>query len=756
MKCLGYFNTRCYFLTSIIMKKILFLVLFTLPSFATIYHIGPGMTYSSLNDFHASVGWHNLVAGDEVLIHYQPSPYREFMHISSKGTASQHIKIKGVLGPNGERPIIDGENAIQPSSGFRYQDFNNFLVQTDGVLDLPNGNSEPDPTNPNIYTYYGGGLYHLGLVMIGRPSGSDWLDSPSYIDIENLEIRNARQNYQFKPHFSGQVSPSNPYSSVYNQPWKYFPSFTSGIWIQRCEGVEIRNCYIHDCGNGVFINSQAYDNGAGGISNLISRNVLIEKNDIQNNGCSGGFSCHNIYSEASQTIYQYNRIGKKYAGSAESNCIKDRGAGTVIRYNWFDATDQAHILDLVEAEASSAVMINEPAYDEAFVYGNVFLNPPTGPTTPFHYSGDHQDYNLYRKGTLHFWNNTFVNTSDQIGNPNAKYRMSLFLLPSSDNIGTTNLEEVIDLKNNIFVNRPETSGAASTEFYMTTTDGTATLNFTNNWISPGYLGGFSGKWGGTAYTPFVGTINHSQTINNPTNDPGFVDISQQELTPNSTAQVIDAGLPVVSVTQEYRKELNSVLRSNQGFIDIGAFEFQSNTGCSAAPSAGPDIAICLPKNSLQLFAAPSGTQWVADLNNPGFATINSLSGQISALSMAGTYKFYLQNTTDPSCQDEMQVIVANSATASILCDNGTTSYTLTAQSGLLEVKWYNEAQQEVGVGTSFVVSTSIAGLEDKSESFYYIGKLASGCEVSLCCPTNFVVQSCCASPNCLAVTVLKK
>jgi hypothetical protein len=628
------------------MKKIytLLLILFSLNSFGAIYSIGPNQTYTSINAFHTAVGWHNLQAGDEVHIYYRAEPYREFMHISSKGTVSQHIKIKGILGANGERPIIDGENAIQPTSGFKYQDFNNFLVQTDGVLDLPNGNFEPDPTDPNIYTYYGGGLYHLGLVMIGRPDGSNWLDSPAYIDIENLEIRNARQNYQFKPHFSGQVSANNPYAAVYNQPWKFFPSFISGIWIQRCQGVIIRNCYIHDCGNGIFINSQAYDNGAAGISNLISKNVLIEKNDIQNNGCFGGFSCHNIYSEASQTTYQYNRIGKKYTGSAESNCIKDRGAGTIIRYNWFDATDQAHILDLVEAEASAAIMVNEPAYHEAFIYGNIFINPPTGPTTPFHFSGDHQNYDLYRKGTLHFWNNTFINTSDQTGNANAKYRMSLFLLPSSDNVGTTSLEEIVDLKNNIFLNKPETLGAATTDFYMTTTDGTATFNFTNNWISSGYLGGFSGKWGGNAYAPFIGTINHTQTINNTNNNPGFVNIDQLDVTPTANAQVIDTGVTIPIITEMYKKELSFIPRSNNGTMDIGAYEYFT---CITPTNSTPTSTI--------------GTCSGMTLNNDATINIaNILGGDKAAISTAGTTSF------DGSTHNTAFLVVSGAVTFSNL------------------------------------------------------------------------------------------
>ena len=547
---------------------------------ATVYHIGPSQTYTSFNNFHAAIGWHNLVAGDEVKIYYKTEPYREFMFLSGKGTVSQHIKITGVLGPNGERPIIDGENAIQPSTGFKYQDFNNFVLSTDGILDLANGNPEPDPLDPNAYTYYANGLYQLGLIVVGRPLGSDWLDSPAYIDIENLEIRNARENYQFKPHFSGQVGTANPYNATYNLPWKNFPGFTAGIWVQRCQNIEIRNCYIHDCGNGLFINSQAFDNGNGTIANLISKNVLIEKNDIQNNGCSsGGFSCHNIYSEASQTTYQYNRIGKKYAGSRESNCLKDRGAGTIIRFNWFDATNQAHILDLVEAEASADMMVNEPNYHDSYVYGNVFINPPTGPTTPFHYGGDHGNYALYRQGTLHFWNNTFINISDQYGSPNARWRMSMFLFPMNEVTGVSTFNEVLEAQNNIIVNKAENVGANPSDFYIVTCDGNATYHLSNNWISQGVQNGFSGYWDNSSnsFRAFTGIFTNTNTFNNTQNNPGFVNINTEDFHLVATSPCINMGIYRPEITQEYVKELKFVTRSSNSTIDLGAFEYTSNS-----------------------------------------------------------------------------------------------------------------------------------------------------------------------------------
>ena len=54
---------------------------------------------------------YTLVAGDNVYIHYRITPYKEKILVSGRGTAGQWIRVSGVLGPNGERPIIDGDSA---------------------------------------------------------------------------------------------------------------------------------------------------------------------------------------------------------------------------------------------------------------------------------------------------------------------------------------------------------------------------------------------------------------------------------------------------------------------------------------------------------------------------------------------------------------------------------------------------------------------------------------------------------------------
>ncbi|HFC53427.1 MAG TPA: hypothetical protein ENJ43_03235, partial [Gammaproteobacteria bacterium] len=73
----------------------------------TDYPVGPGRRYASI----AEVPWGRLDPGDTVRIHYSPDPYREKIVIRSSGTEQAPIRICGVPGPNGERPVLDGDGA---------------------------------------------------------------------------------------------------------------------------------------------------------------------------------------------------------------------------------------------------------------------------------------------------------------------------------------------------------------------------------------------------------------------------------------------------------------------------------------------------------------------------------------------------------------------------------------------------------------------------------------------------------------------
>lgn len=554
---------------------ILFFCISTNYLFAADYHIGPSYAYNDINIFAIEVGFQQLQPGDHIYIHYRSTPYRSFIFINTND-----LTITGVADDAGNLPVIDGAGAIQPI--LSWQDSNNFYTETDGIND-------PDPLNPNVYTYYNGGLYNLGLITIGRKSGSNYTDVPSNIIIENLEIRNAHQDQTFTPWFSGLVANSHPYAATYNNQSKHFASFVSGIRVQRGENITIKNCHIHQCGNGIFVNSVVDDNNgngnfdAGDVS-LISRNILIEQCYIHDNGCYNGNSCHNIYCEASGSIYQYNYLGSKKAGSSDSNCLKDRSAGTIVRFNYIEGINQGHLLDLVEAEASSPLMIYEPNYHNTYIYGNTLINPPSGPITPIHYGGDHCDYDIYRRGNLYFFNNTFLN----IANQSQKYRTSLFFFPVSNyfsgppwcTVSPASFDESLIATNNIIFNIPSTIGSQPSEVYLLQTDLLSNHSFDHNFISSGYQNGFSGVWDFTTnqYKPFIANVSHNQTHSPAINEPGFVDFNASDFHLQSNAFCRDQGnsnLNPQLVDKEYVYPQTFSERYLDSSIDLGAFEYQN-------------------------------------------------------------------------------------------------------------------------------------------------------------------------------------
>ena|SRR5438874_2329183 len=74
---------------------------------STTFEVGPGRAYTNVGD----VPWEALTAGDTVLIYYRATPYKEKFVLAAVGTPSAPVTVRGVLGPSGERPVLDGNGA---------------------------------------------------------------------------------------------------------------------------------------------------------------------------------------------------------------------------------------------------------------------------------------------------------------------------------------------------------------------------------------------------------------------------------------------------------------------------------------------------------------------------------------------------------------------------------------------------------------------------------------------------------------------
>ena len=518
---------------------------------AATYSVGPGQPYATPS----AVPWEALQPGDVVLIYWRSTPYRDKWVICRQGTAAAPIVVRGVLGPAGERPIIEGTSAT-----------------TRLALD-----------------YWG---EQRSVIKIGGASiPADTM--PRFIVIENLDVRSARPPFTF-------TDDSGAAQSYVNN--------AAAIWIEKGEHITIRNTWVHDAGNGIFVSSADPN---------VSRDILIEANAIFDNGNVGSLFEHNTYTEALGITYQYNYFGPTKAGASGNN-LKDRSAGLVVRYNWIEGGNRQ--LDLVETD--SPTIQNDPSYRRTYVYGNVLIEPDAaGNRQIAHYGGDNGTTSTYRKGALFFYNNTLVSYRAD--------RTTLFRLSTN--------EERADVRNNLFY----VTAAGST---LSLLDETGVLDLSHNWFKPGRVATF-----GT----LAGVINDDGT-SVVGNAPGFLDEPGQNFGLASTSANVNAGtvlapdpLPEPTVSREYVKHQASQSRPNDGVLDIGAFEMEDGQPADLVLTTAslPSGTVGTPYHAV--LAATGGVQpysWSqAGGTLPTGLSIGATAGDLAGTpTTAGTWNFGVQ------------------------------------------------------------------------------------------------------------------
>lgn len=451
------------------MVILLLILLFATPSWSATYAVGPKAAFKNIGD----VPWEILAPGDSVLIYWRPQAYHEKWVICGRGTAEQPIVVRGVMNDKGERPVIDGRNATT-------REQLDYWHESRGVIKIGGANVPADTM-------------------------------PAHIVVENLAVRSGRPPHTFRGREG--VTP--------------YARNSAAIFVEKGEYITIRNCVLHDCGNGFFCASR-------------SSNVLVEGCSIFDNGIEGRIYEHNNYTEATGIVFQFNYFGPLRKGCRGNN-LKDRSAGTVIRYNWIE--DGNRQLDLVDSDHE--VLIENPAYRSTFVYGNVLVEGDgEGNRQMVHYGGDSDTLAWYRKGTLYFFNNTVVSTR--------KDRTTLFRLSTND--------ETCEMFNNvIYTTEPGETLSLSND--------AGVLNLRHNWIKLGWVRGFDVL---TGQVVDAGTLGGS--------DPGFVDVSAQNFGLKGNAPVVDAGVDLPpealghAVTREYLKHQQSRKRVVNETVDLGAFE----------------------------------------------------------------------------------------------------------------------------------------------------------------------------------------
>ncbi|HFC53684.1 MAG TPA: hypothetical protein ENJ43_04555, partial [Gammaproteobacteria bacterium] len=272
----------------------------------TDYAVGDGQKYADLSQ----IPWSSLGPGDTVRIHWRKTPYRYKILLSSSGSADQPVRICGVPGSGGERPILSGDAAVTPVN-----------------MGYPDNYFNRDSDN----------FQGLGLIIIS----GNYDTKPAHIVIEGLHLRDAGKDY----HFTSSAGERKNYGDG-----------AACIRIQAADHVIVRNNVIENCGNGIFTMSQGYNEAS------LTRDLLIEGNYLADNGQPGSYYQHGMYIQAIGATYQYNHFGPNKAGS-QGAMLKERVAGSVIRYNWFDSGG-TRIMDLVEVEDASGWYLEQSYREE--------------------------------------------------------------------------------------------------------------------------------------------------------------------------------------------------------------------------------------------------------------------------------------------------------------------------------------------------------------------------------------------------------
>ncbi|MEW6156034.1 MAG: Calx-beta domain-containing protein [Verrucomicrobiota bacterium] len=507
---------------------------------ATVYEVGPNQPLQSLG----AVPWDTLEPGDTVNIHFQAGGYHEIILLSNSGTPSEPITIRGVPDPlTGALPIIDGENATTRAG---------------------------TPWRSSFFE-------DQGVIVISRKAGTTWGYKPSHIRIEKLHIRNGNKQFMLT-RGNGQTVP--------------FSSFASGIYVEFAEHLTIRHCEISGCGNGLFINSK---NGGGGATQEISDHVLIEHCHIHDNGHVSSFSEHNIYTETAGITFQYNVIGPNASG-AHGEGIKDRSAGTVIRYNKIltGKNGVGHAIWILQTQGGKGMIDQQPDYHTTHIYGNVIYNAPGGGSAMVRYSAGAEDIRVARRGPHYFYHNTLVNHANQTG-PNGRWYTVALITPQQWEVGQLGWTAIVDCRNNILANLPETAGAKPSDFYLLGSDA-GDLRLGANWISAGYIV-FRLPFGGSE---FFGTITGADQLIVGT-DPKFADLAALDFHLANGSPAIDraAALPAeliasFDVNEEILDPISSRPRKVAGIAaDLGAFE---SDGTNTPPLPKPGTIQFFPEN----------------------------------------------------------------------------------------------------------------------------------------------------------------
>jgi hypothetical protein len=457
------------------------------PAEGVTFEVGVGKRHLNPRD----VPWQNLAPCDQVLIHYRAEPYSDIIMIGARGAPKKWITVRGVPGPNGQRPVFDGNNAVSP-------------------------------TDKGINRFVDGG----GMFIIAKPTGASFgfpaTYKPGYLHITGFKIQNVRPPARFTPASGGE-----------QRAWN---RFVAGIYAVPVENLAVTDNEFTGNSIGLFVNSTNDEFAQ-------SSNLTIARNYFHGNGIVNDAGLHNAYTEAVGTIYEYNYFGPPISGTAGDN-IKERSAGLVMRYNYIE--DGVNLIAMRDPEsnwryeAAQVDNFGERLVTKAFVYSNILVaRSPTvyGESSIVVGYGDGVAYGTgaqVREGELYFYANKVVSWN----NYRQYYTESVPLFAMLNVRAPT----TIVARNNLFFAQPRTAGATAAPFSIFYYQGIA--DFQSNWINRFQLTNASSGGGGLSVgTRFAGA--GLGKLAQSTANPGFANLTANDFssTPGSPFLALNAPLP---------------------------------------------------------------------------------------------------------------------------------------------------------------------------------------------------------------------
>ncbi|MEP7124293.1 MAG: hypothetical protein ABJE95_25420 [Byssovorax sp.] len=330
--------------------------------------IGKGVRYdvgSARTPSLDEVPWTSLAPGDVVCVPYRPEPYRAKIFFVTRGAKDAPIRLVGLRGPHGERPIIDGDGAttshfINPPAGDRW-------LEPFGVISM--------------------------VTHFAPPKGAPWGWHPGWITITGLRIQHARPAYTFTD------------SAGKSQ---HYPGFSSAIYINPGDDVVIEDCEVTDSQVGIF--AKSFEKTPNQIDRVTER-LTLRGNYIHGNGDGKALGIHNVYIEArgcdvigNSMVHQAGSVGANY----KSRCAHERIFG-----NRIEGGSQG-LLVLIDPQSGWDSLGVAPDFEPTVVAGNLLLNPFENgalgsPLVAF--GGDsYRDEDHYRKSLI-FYANTVLGRS---------------------------------------------------------------------------------------------------------------------------------------------------------------------------------------------------------------------------------------------------------------------------------------------------------------------------------------------------------